>query len=229
MKGVAGDLIRDPAGIVYSHRSPDGHWLPGGASSTGAAILATRFPGRNLDALSAQAAEREPGRVIAYPLVSRGERFPFAAPDAEGFVLGDPSDEIDLYAAFLQGVSFIERLCFDYLDMLGLPTNGELRLTGGAARSRYWCQLRADILGRPIRLPENAETALGMAVLAASVGRPLSHVAKEMVRICEVIEPQPGRIGRFHEPYLRLVEELARRGWVQPMLVEHAMRRTGLA
>jgi sugar (pentulose or hexulose) kinase len=225
LKGVTSELIRDPTGIVYSHRSPDGNWLPGGASSTGAAILAKQFPGRNLDALSAQSAEREPASVIAYPLVSRGERFPFTAPDAEGFVLGNPSDEIDLYAALLQGVSFIERLCFDYLDMLGASAGGNLSLTGGAARSRYWCQLRADILGRPIRVPENAETALGMAVLAASVGRPISHVAKEMVRICEVIDPRPDRIARFHEPYLRLVEELARRGWVQPALVEHAMRR----
>ena len=226
LKGVTSELLHDPTGIVYSHRSPDGNWLPGGASSTGAAILAKQFPGRNLDALSAQAAEREPASVIAYPLVSRGERFPFTAPDAEGFVLGDPSDEIDLYAALLQGVSFIERLCFDYLDMLGASAGGDLSLTGGAARSRYWCQLRADILGRPIRVPENAETALGMAVLAASVGRPISHVAKEMVRICEVIDPRPDRIARFHEPYLRLVEELARRGWVQPALVGHAMRRT---
>jgi sugar (pentulose or hexulose) kinase len=90
--------------------------------------------------------------------------------------------KIDLYAALLLGVSFVERLCFDYLDMLGLPINGELSLTGGTACSRYWCQLRADILGRPIRLPGNA---LGMPVLAASVGRPISHVAEEMVRTCE--------------------------------------------
>jgi len=26
---VTSDLIRDPAGVVYSHRSPDGNWLPG--------------------------------------------------------------------------------------------------------------------------------------------------------------------------------------------------------
>ncbi len=79
LKGVTSDLIRDPAGVVYSHRSPDGNWLPGGASSTGAGILAQQFPGRDLDALSARAAGREPAAVIAYPLVSQGERFPFTA------------------------------------------------------------------------------------------------------------------------------------------------------
>jgi sugar (pentulose or hexulose) kinase len=226
LKGVTRELIRDPAGVAYSHRSPDGSWLPGGASSTGAGILTKHFPGRNLDELSAQAAAREPASIIAYPLVSQGERFPFTAPDARGFVLGTPADEIDLFAGLLQGVGFIERLCFDYLDLLGAPAGGDLRLTGGAARSSYWCQLRADILGRSVCLPESAEAALGMAVLAASVGRRVADVAKEMVRIREVIEPRPDRAARFREPYIRLVRELSRRGWVQSTLVEHAVRRT---
>ena len=192
-----------------------------------------KFPGRDLDALSAQAAGREPATVIAYPLVSRGERFPFTAPDAEGFVLGAPAGEIALYAALLQGVAFVERLCFDSLDMLGAPISGDLTFTGGATRSRYWCQLRADILGRPVRLPENAEPALGMAVLAASNSkarsvseRRVSGVAREMIRIRDVVVPRPDRVARLHEPYLRLVEELARRGWIQPALREHAERRT---
>ena len=228
LKGVTREPIRDPTGVVYSHRSPDGNWLPGGASSTGAAVLAKQFPGSNLDALSAQAAEREPASIIAYPLVSRGERFPFLAPDAEGFLLGDPADKIDLYAAMLQGVAFIERLCFDYLDMLGAPIGGQLSLTGGAACNRYWCQLRTDILNRPVRLPENAEPALGMAVLAASLGRRVSEVAKEMVRVREVIEPRPHRFGRFYESYLQLVEALARRGWVQSAVIEHAKKRAAL-
>jgi D-ribulokinase len=225
LKGVSRELIRDPAGVIYSHRSPDGSWLPGGASSTGAGVLTKYFPQRNLDELSAQAAAREPASILAYPLVSRGERFPFTAPDAEGFVLGTPADEIDLFAALLQGVGFIERLCFDYLDLLGAPAGGDLYFTGGAARNAYWCQLRAEILGRSVCLPENAEAALGMAVLAASVGRRVSDVAKEMVRIREVIEPRPDRAARLREPYIRLVQELSRRGWVQSTLVEHAVRR----
>jgi len=64
-----------------------------------------------------------------------------------------------------------------------------------------------------------------MAMLAASVGRRVSDVAKQMVRIREVIDPRPDRIARFREPYLRLVEELARRGWVQSALLDHARIR----
>ena len=224
LKGVTRELIHDPAGIIYSHRSPDGNWLPGGASSTGAGVLTKQFPGCDLDALSAQAAEREPAKVVAYPLTSRSERFPFVAPEAEGFVVGEPGDEIDLYAALLQGVAFIERLCFDYLHILGAPIARDLRLTGGAARNRYWCQLRADILGRPVSLPENAEAAFGVAILAASMGYRVSDVVRRMVRTREVIDPRPDRVARFHEPYFRLLEELERRGWVQGKLAEYAKR-----
>ena len=225
LKGVSAELIRDPAGVVYSHRSPDGNWLPGGASNTGAAVLAQRFPGRDLNQLSVQAAEREPASIIAYPLVCQGERFPFVAPDAEGFVLGDASNEIDFFAALLQGVSFIERLCFDYLDMLGAPVGGDVSLTGGGARNHYWRQLRADVLGWPVRLPEVTEPAFGMAVLAASAGRPICDVANEMVRIREAIDPQPDRTARLLDLYLQFVDEVARRGWLKSRMVEHARQR----
>ncbi|MBV8376304.1 MAG: carbohydrate kinase [Verrucomicrobia bacterium] len=225
LKGVTPDLIKDPAGVVYSHRSPDGNWLPGGASSVGAGAIAKHFPERDLEALGVEAAEREPAGIVTYPLHGRGERFPFIAPEAEGFTLGQPTDKIDQFAALLQGVAFIERLCFDYLDLLGAPVDGPFVLTGGGAKSPYWCQLRADVLGSPIALPENAEAALGMAVLAAAVGRKVADVAREMVRVREVIDPRSDRIARFREPYLRLVDELARRGWLAPAVAQHAHRR----
>jgi len=225
LKGVTSELLRDPLGAVYSHRSPDGDWLPGGASSAGAGVLSTRFADRDLPALERRAAEREPASVLAYPLVSRGERFPFVAPEAEGFLLGEPEDDSDHLAALLQGVAYVERLCFDHLDGLGAPTDGQLSLTGGATRSRYWCQLRADVLGRAVRLPEQSEAAMGMAVLAASEGRSCSEAAGRMVGVREVIEPRPDRDGRFAEPYVRFVGELERRGWLDPGVAEHARAR----
>jgi sugar (pentulose or hexulose) kinase len=228
LKGVTSDLIKDPAGVVYSHRSPDGNWLPGGASSSGAGAISKHFPGRDLAALETRAAEREPANVVTYPLHGRGERFPFIAPEAEGFTLGQPADEIDQYAALLQGVAFIERLCFDYLDLQGAPLRGPVVLTGGGAKSRYWCQLRADVLGSPVTLPANAEAALGMAILARAAGRKVADVARTMVRIREVIDPRPDRAGRFRESYLRLVDELARRDWVTIPVAQHAQRRAAV-
>ncbi|MFB4267494.1 FGGY-family carbohydrate kinase [Nonomuraea sp. GTA35] len=216
LKGVTKELIHDPLGVVYSHRAPDGSWLPGGASSTGAGVLTRDLPGRDLDALSAEAATRELPPAVTYPLVSRGERFPFDAPGAEGFTLGEPADDVERYAAILLGAAFVERLCFDYLDLLGAPVDGELVLTGGATRSAYWTRLRADVLGRPVTLRENAEPALGMAVLAG--GDPAS-----MIRTRAVVEPSGADL---REPYLRFVTELERRGWLDATAAAHARERT---
>ncbi|WP_214411881.1 FGGY-family carbohydrate kinase [Sphaerisporangium fuscum] len=221
LKGFTRELVHDPLGVVYSHRAPDGSWLPGGASSTGAGALARDLPGRDLDALSRQAAGRfAPGRpgATTYPLVSRGERFPFDAPDAEGFTLGRVDDDVDRYAAILLGAAFIERLCFDHLDLLGAPMDGEVVLTGGATRSAYWNRLRADVLGRPVILRENAEPALGMAVLAAG-----PSAAEGMVRTREIVEPS-GRTD-LREHYLRFVDELEDRGWLPSHSAAHARER----
>ena len=227
VKGVTSELVKDPTGVVYSHRSPDGRWLPGGASSAGAGALTQHFARRDLAALDRLAAEREPAAVIAYPLVSRGERFPFTAPDAEPFVLGRAVDEVDLYAALLQGVAFVERLVFDYLDLLGAAVDGDLTLTGGGARSAYWSQLRADVLGRPVRLPRHAEAGLGMAVLACACAgrRTLADAAAAMVRVRRVIEPRADRAERFREPYARFVDELQVRGWLDAAVADHTRRR----
>ncbi|WP_248763299.1 FGGY-family carbohydrate kinase [Pseudarthrobacter sp. SSS035] len=226
LKGVTRNLIQDPLGVVYSHKSPDGDWLPGGASSTGAGVISRDFAGKDLRILEALAKTREPAPVLTYPLVSSGERFPFAAPQARGFTLGTSEIEGDRYAAALQGVAFIERLCFDYLDLLGAPTDGSLVLTGGATKSPYWNQLRADVLGRPVTLPQNAEPALGMAVLAASPDRETADVAAEMVKVRQVLEPRPESAGRFDDSYVRLITELEQRGWLDSTAAEHAIKRT---
>ena len=224
LKGVSKELVRDPLGVVYSHRSPDGNWLPGGASSVGAGILSKHFPDRDLESLNEKAGAHRSDAVV-YPLLARGERFPFHAPEAEGFTLGTATDEIDLYAALLQGVGFVERLCFDYLDLLGAPTGGDLLLTGGGAKSRAWCQLRADILGRTVSVPENAESVLGMAILAAAKDRSLVGTAEKMIRVREKIDPRPERGEHLTELYLKLVDELLRRGWIPTGLADRARGR----
>ncbi|MFJ4631218.1 FGGY-family carbohydrate kinase [Streptomyces sp. NPDC088847] len=225
LKGASPTPVRDDAGVVYNHRAPDGSWLPGGASSVGAGALP---PGPDPAEMDTQAAAYEPSGALTYPLASPGERFPFLAPEATAFTLGTPASEADGWAAVLQGVAFTERLCLDYLHHLGAPIDGPLTFTGGAARSAYWNQLRADILGRPARVPEQIQPALGMAVLAAygtGEGRELAEVADRMVRIRTLLEPRASRTARFTGPYARLVDELETRGWLPTPVAAHARTR----
>ncbi len=225
LKGVAPRPLADATRGIYSHRAPDGQWLPGGASSCGAGALAAAFPGRDLDELTAAAGAYASTPVIAYPLVGRGERFPFRAPEAERFVLGDPAGDGERFAALLHGLAFVERLCFDALDRLGAPIDGELYFSGGATANRYLSQLRADVLGRPVRLAVHGDSALGMAILAASPGRRLAEVAGRMVRPGEQLDPDPRRTRLLLTGYAAFVEELRRRSWLDPDAAAHALAR----
>ncbi|WP_128428511.1 FGGY-family carbohydrate kinase [Streptomyces cyaneus] len=228
LKGASPTPVRDATGVVYNHRAPDGSWLPGGASSVGAGVLTAAFPGADPAAMDKLAAAYEPSGAITYPLVSPGERFPFLAPDASALALGEPESDGDLWASLLQGVAFTERLCLDYLHHLGAPLDGPLTFTGGAARSPYWNQLRADILGRPARVPQQTEPALGMAALAAygaGAAPGLPEAAEAMVRTGVTVEPHPDRTARFAEPYARLIDELTTRGWLPPPVAAHAHAR----
>ncbi|MEU4190459.1 FGGY-family carbohydrate kinase [Kribbella sp. NPDC026611] len=206
LKGVSEHLLDDPTGAVYSHRHPDGGWLPGGASSTGAGLLTELLPTSDLDALDHAA---HPVNAVTYPLTKTGERFPFVAPQAERFTLGDTSDDLDVYVAVLQGVAFIERLAFEHLESLGAEPVRSVSLTGGATRSQYWNQLRADVLGVPVELPAVPDPAFGMAVLAAAEGE-LTAAALRMVRVQTVLEP---RQHCLDELYGEFVAELDRRGY----------------
>jgi D-ribulokinase len=207
LKGVSTELLTDPTGAVYSHRHPDGGWLPGGASSTGAGVLTELLPGADLDALDRAA---HPIDAVIYPLTKTGERFPFVAPQAERFTLGTTADDLQTYAAVLQGVAFIERLAFEHLETLGADPVRSVSLTGGATRAGYWNQLRADVLGVPVELPAVPDPAYGMAVLAASGGTDLTGTARRMVRVDHVLEP---RGQRLDDLYGAFVAELDRRGY----------------
>jgi D-ribulokinase len=146
----------------------------------------------------------------------RSYRGASAAPAAQAFMLGSPADDGEHAAALMQGVALVERLCLERLHRLGAPTGGELSLTGGATRNRAWCQLRADTLGRAVRLPEQSDSAFGMAILSAacSTGEPVAGAARRMARTRAVIDPRSSMRAHLDEQYERLVGELGRRGWL---------------
>jgi sugar (pentulose or hexulose) kinase len=227
LKGATPALLRDPAGVVYSHRGPDGLWLPGGASSSGAGILSRDFPGADFSALTQAAAARPDPGFFTYPLAGRGERFPFVAPDAEGLRTGTPADEVERFASVLLGLACVERLCFDLVARLGAPIDGQISFTGGAAANDHWTQLRADMLGRPVFRPADAEPATGMARLAAAgcQGRPLAEIAAAMPIAGASTTPDPARHAALRPVYRQFIAELLARGWIEPGLADFARTR----
>lgn len=230
LKGVSARLPRDPTGAVYSHRAPHGDaWLPGGASSTGAGAVRALFPEADQARLAelTEAAARVDAVPVCYPLVGQGERFPFVAPEARGFLGSGPlavdGDPATAFAAVLTGVAHVERLSFALLARAGCDVGGPVAFTGGAARNDWWNQLRCDLLGVPVRLPVNPEPGLGMAVLAAgSVAGDIQGAARRLVRVRRTLTPDPARTEALLPGYRAFVGELVGRGWLDPALAEGA-------
>jgi xylulokinase len=216
VKGVSDDLVLDPGGAVYCHRHPDGWWLPGGASNTGAAALDPSRPAEELAELDRRALAHGPASCVAYPLPGTGERFPFVAPDAEGFMLGDPLDEVDHHRAVLEGVAFVERLGYAHLGSLGGSPVSSVRSAGRAGHSRAWATVRATVMRVPVAIPEHGDTAFGACVLAAAgpVHTDLAAAGEAMVGDLDEVGPAADEEERLTESFGRFVDALVERGWV---------------
>lgn len=220
IKGVSAELVKDPQGRIYCHRHPERGWLPGGASNTGGEALAQHFSDADLAAYDMRAAALVPTSLLAYPLVRRGERFPFIAPDAEGFIVGN-SDRAQLhpdliYIAFLEGVALLERLAYEVITDLGAPVVGPIHTVGGASRSQLWLHIRASVCNRPFIVPEVADPAMGAAVLATAghLHPDLRSATQAMVHSSNEITPEPNWVPVYEERYARFKDELRTRGYL---------------
>jgi D-ribulokinase len=215
LKGVTRDLLPDPQGRIYSHRHPDGMWLPGSASNTGGEVLARRFADADLAALDQHAAQLTPSGLVCYPLERVGERFPFACDHARGFLVGHADTPERHYTACLEGVGYVERMAYERVQRLGAPVAGAVRVAGGGARSRVWLQIRASILNRMLAVPTETEAAFGAAVLAAGATLYPGVVAatRAMVHRQAEVEPQAALVGRYTEGYEQFVAECRARGY----------------
>jgi sugar (pentulose or hexulose) kinase len=220
IKGVSHTLVKDAQGRIYCHRHPEHGWLPGGASSTGGEILARRFPQAHLAELDTRVTSLVPTSLLTYPLARHGERFPFVAPQAQGFTVNihehAPVSSDLFYAACLEGVAFVERLAYEVVSELGAPVQGAIRSIGGATHSSLWLRIRASVCNRSFVVPAIADTAMGAAVLAAT-GKfypSLKRAALAMIHNSMEIVPEPAWVPIYEERYTRFKEELQTRGYL---------------
>ena len=214
LRGISKSIVKDPAGRIYCHRHPDGWWLPGAACTVGGECLMVHFPNRDLAALDRLALESPLTDLIYYPLVRRGERFPFVNPTAEGFMTRKPESEVELHMACLEGVAFVERWAMDVFGSLGADVSGPVFTTGGGARSGLWLSVRASVLGRELHVPEHSGCEFGAAALAAAPDcGSVSEACQRVVRIRHTIGPDPAIRKHYDDKYAEFRRECARRGY----------------
>ena len=152
-----------------------------------------------VDELGKAAATAQPGAggVILLPYFSgAGERAPFLDSRAAASFHGISSDTTreDLARSVYEALAHVIREC---LETTKTPIT-QLAISGGGARSDFWCQLIADVVGVPTSRTSDTQVGAKGALMHASVAigkfPSLSQAAQALVSQSETFTPKPDLI-----------------------------------
>ncbi|MFH1633071.1 MAG: FGGY family carbohydrate kinase [Chloroflexota bacterium] len=134
------------------------------------------------------------GGVIFLPYLY-GERAPIWDPAARAGFLGltGAHDLRHCVRAVYEGVGFAIRDILEICEQINSHKAEYLMVCGGGSQSRFWNQIKADIIQRCVKPTQVSESACLGAAILASVGvgifPKLSDAGANMIRFKETIEP----------------------------------------
>lgn len=138
-----------------------------------------------------------------------GERSPVSAPRLRAglFNLTLEHSREHVIRAFLEGVALNTRWLVGPVERFLGRRLEALTLVGGGGLSDTWCRIFADVLGVPIRQPEQPmqANALGAARIA-QVGLGLGSFGEARSRIRTVFEPDPAHRAVYDDAFGTFVE-----------------------
>ena len=169
------------------------------------------------DLICAEAANAPVGceGTILLPYLT-GERTPYPDPDARGVLFGITrrTDRSHAARAVLEGVAYGLRDSFEIFHEMGVPV-GQVRASGGGARSKVWRQILADVIGTNhcvINVDEGP--ALGVALLAgvgAGIYTSVEDACSQTIRVVEETDTctvNHAAYSRYYEVYRSLYQHL---------------------
>jgi xylulokinase len=169
--------IHEPQGRLHAFcHSVPGRWHLMGVMLSAAGSLRwfrdTFAPGVGYDALLKPAADIPAGceGLLFLPYLT-GERTPHPDPLARGAFSGLTLRHglPHLTRSVLEGVAFGLRDSFELMKSAGLARIGQIRISGGGARSALWRQILADVFACELVTVNTTEgAALGAALLAGT-------------------------------------------------------------
>ena len=150
---------------IYSHRLGN-HWLAGGASNSGGAVLKQFFSSKQLDEMTLQLTPESDTGLNFYPLTKKGERFPDNNPELEPKLQPRPDDDVIFFQAILEGISRIEYDGYKKLHQLGAPFPVSIQTAGGGSCNPAWTDIRKKTMGVEVKTARQTEASYGVALLA---------------------------------------------------------------
>jgi xylulokinase len=194
---------RVPTPGVIAFPECEGIVLHAGPTQAGGASIEwlSRMLGRSPDELSALAGVAT-GTVPLFLPHLQGERAPvWDAASRGSFALMDTTTgAAEIARAVFEGVAYSARWLFETLEKSADCKPALIHHSGGGSASDLWCQIRADVLGRPIRRMAMRDAGVLGAALLAGVGAGLfpsiDQAARSFVVSDSTFEPEPQQTAR---------------------------------
>lgn len=203
-------------GVFHAQLDREGWFVCGPTQSGGDTLrwLASGFYPELQDApdytiLEKGASQVAPGceDLVFLPYLS-GERAPIWDAHARGILYGLSlaHNRFHVTRAVYEGVAYSVRQVLETCERAAGQQADLVAICGGGSNSRFWNQLKADILQRPVAATATPHSAsLGAAILAA-VGAGLAHnlveACKRMVHLQEPLQPNPSLAGTYARTYV---------------------------
>ncbi len=195
--------------LIFSHHVIPGQYLLQAGTVGGGSLGWFRDllgGGESFEALSAQAAEAVSG-LIFVPYMA-GERTPLWDSHARGvfFGLSYATTRAEMIRAIMEGCAFA---VYDNLMVAGAKgvSVSECLGSGGATQSAVWCQIKADVYGKPFVVARRGDGGEGghslglFALTAFAVGwcDDIGGYVESLLPKRTVFEPSPQRHAHYEE------------------------------
>ncbi|WP_050528624.1 xylulokinase [Pseudorhodobacter aquimaris] len=175
----------------------DEHWQLGGPSQGAASRLqwaVDRFmPQRTIkDALTQSHAKH--GKTPLFIPFLEGERAPYWDHDLRGAFLGLDPDTTpqDFIWAVAEGITYLSRVILERAEAETRETCSHICFSGGLSNSAVLCQLKADILGRPVFVADVPESGLiGAASVALATSDDIEAITTDLLANGRWYHPDP--------------------------------------
>ncbi|MGA7157893.1 MAG: ribulokinase [Acidobacteriaceae bacterium] len=199
-------LVPGVCGVVPGSVHPSFTGIEAGLSATGDIFEAiARRAGTDVKALSEGLAEYRPGQTGLLRLSwDNGDRTVLVNPELGGMTLGwnlvhTAKDE--LFAA-IEGTAFHTRIILERMAEYGVPVHRVINAGGIPQHNAVLNQVYADVLGKPVLVPDGVPTSLGsgiFALVAAGVFKTIEEAQAKMCLGFKTFEPRAGAVKLYDE------------------------------
>jgi L-ribulokinase len=215
-------LIPGVCGVVKGSIHPSYYGIEAGLSATGDIFDAiARRAGGTVAALSKEIEAYRGGQTGLLRLTwDNGDRTVLVNPELGGVTLGwnlTHTAQDELFAA-IEGTAFHTRIILERMAEHGVPIRRVINGGGIPQKNETLNRVYANVLGKPVLVPESEVTSLGSAIFAFLAAGAFKTIEEAQERLCpkyRVVEPDPKEHAVYEKLfplYQKLYFSLGKRG-----------------